>query len=117
MAEPARPEPKAGPAGYETRRLLCGRVLFDRVRMLQPGKLDGEAGLEMPDHAAGDLAERDVAADLGPLFGADAGAGQGNVDDPHADVGGVRHDQAGAGDLRHETAVAAVFRQVEDAAV
>ena len=71
----------------------------------------------MANHAAGDLADRDVAADFRALLGADAGAGQRQIEDPHPDIGAVRHDQPGAGDLWHETAVAAVFRQVEDAAV
>ena len=84
--------------------------------MLQPRELDREACIQMADHAARNLADRNVGADLGAFCRADAGAGQRDVDDPNPDFGAFRHDQAGTGDLRDETAVTAIFRQIEDAA-
>ncbi len=42
--------------------------------MLQAGKLDGEAFLEMPDDATLHLAKRDQGADGRPLVATDAGA-------------------------------------------
>ena len=85
--------------------------------MLKPRELDREACVQMANHAAGDLADRNVAADVGAFGRADAGAGQRDVDDPNPDIGAVRHDKAGTGDLWDETAVTAIFRPVEDAAV
>ncbi len=54
-----------------TPRLLYRRVFLDRVRMLQPRELDREALIEMTHHPAGNLAERNKAADLGALLGGD----------------------------------------------
>ena len=49
---------KYGLAGRmaQTRRLLCRDAFFDRIRMLQPGELDGEAFVEVTDHAPGRVA-------------------------------------------------------------
>ena len=60
----------------ETPRLLCGCVLFDRVRVLEPRELHGEPFLQVAHHPSRDLSERDVAADLGPMVGRDTGAGE-----------------------------------------
>ena len=55
--------------------------VFEEVRVLQPGELDGKAVLEMAHHAALHLAERDQRADRRPLLGGDAGARLRHVDD------------------------------------
>ena len=43
--------------------------------MLYPLELDREALFQMADDTAGNLADRDVAADFRAFLGADAGAG------------------------------------------
>jgi hypothetical protein len=53
-------------------------AFFDRVRVLKPRELDGEAFFQLTHHPAGDLAEGDHRADVRPQGGRhrDAGARQ-----------------------------------------
>src|ERR1700722_19004591 len=98
-------------------RLAGGDVVFEKVGVLQPGKLDGEAVFEVADDAALHLAERYQGADRGALFGGDTGARLRNVDDSAGEVDAVRHDQAARRFLRRDAAVAAVFRRIEQVAI
>src|SRR3984957_10327142 len=98
-------------------RLAAADVVFEKVRVLQPGKLDGEAIFEVADDAALHLAERYQSADRGALLGGDTGARLRNVDDAAGDVDAVRHDQAARRFLRRDAAVAAVFRRIEQVAI
>src|SRR5271154_6765173 len=112
-----------GAAGAEASRKLsswrlpAGDVLFEKVGVLQAGKLDGEAFLEVTHDASLDLAQRDQRADRRPLLGGDAGAGFRHVDDAAGEVDAVRHNQTAHRVARHDTAVPAVFRKTEDVAI
>src|ERR1700719_2928891 len=55
------------------RPLPAGDVVFQKVRMLQAGELDGEAFFEVTHDAALYGAERDQGADRRPPVGGDAG--------------------------------------------
>jgi len=93
------------------------RCSLPEVRMLQAGEFDRKAFFDMANHPALDLADHDQGAGRRLEVGLDGGTRQRHVDDPHGHVGPVRHDQPGHRIARNDTAVAAVFRQVEDVAV
>jgi len=96
------------------RRLLAGDVVFEKVGMLQAGKLDGEAVFEVAHHAALHLAQGHQRPDRRPFPRGDAGAGLRHVDDAAGKIDAVRQDQAADRIARHDTAMTAVFRQAQN---
>src|ERR1700756_1698090 len=64
----------------------AGDVVFQEVRMLQAGELDGEAVFEMTHDAALHFAERNQRADRRPLVAGDTGAGLRHVDNAAGEV-------------------------------
>ena len=85
--------------------------------MLQAGKLDGKAVFEVAHHAALHFAQGHQRSDRRPFLGGDAGAGLRHVDDAAGKIDAVRQDQAADRIARHDTAVAAVFREVENVTI
>src|SRR5687768_3910864 len=77
---------------------LGSDAFFDRVRMLEPGELNGEAVVEMTNNPPRNLAEGNDRADFRPECGrhSDAGARQRDVDDAAADHRAVRQQQGRA---------------------
>src|SRR5581483_1925843 len=96
------------------RRLLAGHVVFDEVRVLQPGELDGKAVFDMADYPAGGLADGNHRADRGSQIrsNGDRRAGLRQVDYAAAYTAAVWQDEARHRIARRKAAVAAVFREV-----
>ena len=57
---------------YGAVTLSAGNVFFDEIGVLQPHEFDGEAILDVADHTALRLADRDHNADRWSQFGRDA---------------------------------------------
>jgi hypothetical protein len=106
-----------GRARTAAQRGAAGNILFEKVGVLQPDKLDRKAFLDVANHAAGRLAEGDEGADLRALLAPDRGARLRDVDDAAGQIDAVGQDEPRHRVARGDAAVAAIFRQSQNATV